>query len=409
MSFGIVFAVTLGVTALTVPITMRIARRVGAIAVPGDRRVHATPTPTLGGAAMYVGMLAGVGAASMLGQFRAAFEASGNVAAVVVAATIIFGTGIIDDVREVSAPAKLAGMVLAGSVLSLGGVTIFNLPLPFIGFTVLSPDLAALVTVVWVVTMANAVNIIDGLDGLAAGVMAIASGAFLLYSVKLDSAGALFAGNAGPLLAVVTLGVCVGFLPWNVHPARTFMGDTGALLLGLMMASSTIAVGGQSDDSFTGQSWFFFAPLVIPLLILGVPLIDMVFAILRRTTRRSGVATADKDHVHHRLMRLGHGHRRSVVILWAWTALLSVFALYPAMTGRSTLMVPVALAALALLGFTIVTPWFDRRRERRSSRRRRGPIPGASNPAGSPTGGSDGGSEEDRPSAGPPTQTRSAV
>ena len=168
MSFGIVFAVTLGVTALTVPITMRIARRVGAIAVPGDRRVHATPTPTLGGAAMYVGMLAGVGAASMLGQFRAAFEASGNVAAVVVAATIIFGTGIIDDVREVSAPAKLAGMVLAGSVLSLGGVTIFNLPLPFIGFTVLSPDLAALVTVVWVVTMANAVNIIDGLDGLAA-------------------------------------------------------------------------------------------------------------------------------------------------------------------------------------------------------------------------------------------------
>ncbi|MEI2652795.1 MAG: hypothetical protein V9G12_11715 [Microthrixaceae bacterium] len=123
------------------------------------------------------------------------------------------------------------------------------------------------------------------------------------------------------------------------------MGDSGALLLGLLMASSTIAVGGQSDDSFTGQSWFFFAPIVIPVLILAVPIGDMIFAILRRTTRRTGFATADKDHLHHRLLRLGHGHRQTVVILWMWTALLSAFALYPAITGRSTLMIPIAAAA----------------------------------------------------------------
>ena len=219
-------------------------------------------------------------------------------------------TGVIDDIREVRRLAKVAGIVLAGSILALAGISIVNVPLPIIGFTVLSPDLAALVTVVWVLVMANAVNLIDGLDGLAAGLMAIASGAFLLYGIKLDQSGALFRGNIGPLIAVVTLGVCLGFLVWNFHPAKIFMGDSGALLLGLLMASSTIAVGGQSDDSFTGQSWFFFAPIVIPVLILAVPIGDMIFAILRRTTRRTGFATADKDHLHHRLLRLGHGHRQ---------------------------------------------------------------------------------------------------
>jgi UDP-GlcNAc:undecaprenyl-phosphate GlcNAc-1-phosphate transferase len=127
------------------------------------------------------------------------------------------------------------------------------------------------------------------------------------------------------------------------------------------MASSTIAVGGQSDDSFTGQSWFFFAPIVIPVLILAVPIGDMIFAILRRTTRRTGFATADKDHLHHRLLRLGHGHRQTVVILWMWTALLSAFALYPAITGRSTLMIPIAVAAGALGLFTLLAPLVGRR------------------------------------------------
>ncbi len=138
------------------------------------------------------------------------------------------------------------------------------------------------------------------------------------------------------------------------------------------MASSTIAVGGQSDDSFTGQSWFFFAPIVIPVLILAVPIGDMIFAILRRTTRRTGFATADKDHLHHRLLRLGHGHRQTVVILWMWTALLSAFALYPAITGRSTLMIPIAAAAGALGLFTLLAPMVGRRGGER--RRRNEPV-----------------------------------
>ena len=123
----------------------------------------------------------------------------------------------------------------------------------------------------WVVGMANAINFIDGLDGLAAGIVAIAAGSFFLYGVRLDHVGVLGPGNIGPLLAIITVGVCLGFLPYNFHPAKIFMGDCGALLLGLLMAASTIAVGGPTDTAFSGQTFFFFAPLFIPLVILGVP------------------------------------------------------------------------------------------------------------------------------------------
>ena len=235
--------------------------------------------------------------------------------------------------------------------------------MPFVGFTVLPGDLSALVTVLWVVGLANAVNLIDGLDGLAAGIVAIAAGAFFLYGFRLLDAGVLDRANIGPLIAVVTAGICLGFLPANFYPASIFMGDSGALLLGLLLAASTVAVGGQSDDPFSGQAWFFFAPLVLPLFILGVPLLDTAFAVVRRATRRSGVATADKEHLHHRLMEMGHGHRRAVVILWAWTALLSGFVLVPVFTNRGNGIVPVGLLALGLLLFTLLAPRWIRNGE----------------------------------------------
>ncbi len=256
----------------------------------------------------------------------------------------------------VSAPAKTAGLVLAGSILTLAGVSTVFFRVPFLGIFSLSPDLSAFVTVCWVVGMANAMNLIDGLDGLAAGITAIASASFLVYSLRLEDVGVLAPGNAGPLLAVITLGVCLGFLPWNVHPARIFMGDCGALMLGTLMAAATMSVGGSTDAQYSGQSFFFLAPLFIPLVILGVPILDTVFAIVRRATRRSGVATADKEHLHHRLLKLGHGHRRAVAILWTWTALLSVAVLVPALTNRGAVLVPVAIVALALALFTVLHP-----------------------------------------------------
>jgi UDP-GlcNAc:undecaprenyl-phosphate GlcNAc-1-phosphate transferase len=356
----VVLVVAVVATAAAVVPLRILSRRTGALAQPGDRTVHATPTPILGGAAMFIGLLVALAVAATMGEFRAVFDAPGNVAGVVAAAAVIWLTGLIDDLREVSAPAKVAGMVLSGSILTLVGLSIIYFRVPFLGFTVLPPDMSALITVLWVVGLANAVNLIDGLDGLAAGIVAIGAGSFFLYGWRLLDVGVIDPSNVGPLLAVVTAGICLGFLPFNFNPASIFMGDSGALLLGLLLAASTVAVGGQSDDPFSGQSWFFFAPLVIPLFILGVPLVDTVFAVIRRARRRSGVATADKEHLHHRLMDLGHGHRRTVVILWAWTALLSGFVLVPVFTSRGNGIVPIGLVALALLLFTLLAPRLGR-------------------------------------------------
>ena len=354
---GLVAAVA---TTVTVPLSRSLAHRVGAVAAPDERRIHVRPTPTLGGLGMLVGFVAAFAAAAISGGYVATFRSVLEVGGILVAAVLMYAVGFLDDVREMSAPAKIAGTVLAGSVLALTGTSLVVFRVPFAGFVVLSPDLAAFVTVVWVIGMTNAINLIDGLDGLAAGIVAIASVAFFVYTLQLDDAGLLAPGNPAPLVAVATAGCCLGFLPHNLHPARTFMGDGGALLLGLLLATATIAVGGRTRDPFSGSTFFFFAPLVIPLVILGVPVSDTLFAIIRRARRRSGLATADKGHLHHRLMDLGHGQRRSVAILWAWTALLSAVAVYPTVTGSGDAFVLLALAGCALLLYTYFHPGLRR-------------------------------------------------
>ncbi len=358
----IVLSVALGTTLALTPLVRRLAIRLGAVVRPDERRVHESPTPTLGGLAMYGGFLAAMGVATRMGQFEGVFGDTSEALGVVLAATVIFAVGLVDDLREVSAPAKVAGQVLAGSLLSLFGVTMLFFRIPFGDIVLLSPDLAPLVTVLWVVGMANAVNLIDGLDGLAAGIVAIAAGAFFLYADRLFEENLLPDNSVSPLIVIIVLGMCLGFLPHNFHPARIFMGDGGSMLLGLLMATPTLLVGGQTNEGFSGQTFFFFAPLFIPFFILGVPIFDMAFAIVRRASRRTGVATADKDHLHHRLMRLGHGQRRSVVILWAWTAILSALVLYPAYTDRGNAVVPLAVAGLGVALYTLLHPQARRAR-----------------------------------------------
>jgi UDP-GlcNAc:undecaprenyl-phosphate GlcNAc-1-phosphate transferase len=344
--------VTFGVT----PVVRRVAVRIGAVVRPDERRVHERPTPTLGGVAMFAGLLAGVSTAWGMGSFDEVFAGNTEPLGLVVAAAIILLVGVIDDIVEVSAPAKVAGTVLAASVLVLSGVSMLNFRIPFAGIVVLSPDWSYLISVLWVLGMVQAVNLIDGLDGLAAGIVAIAAGTFFVYSLRLTDEGLLAASTLAPLVSIVVVGMCAGFLPWNRHPARIFMGDGGALMLGLLMAAATMMVGGRTDQEFSGQTFFFFAPLFIPLLILGVPILDTAWAIVRRAANRQGVATADKDHLHHRLMRLGHGHARSVAILWFWTLLLSGFVLVPTLTGRGDAVVPFVVAALALVLYTVLHP-----------------------------------------------------
>jgi len=353
----IVGAVAALATAAITPVVRRFAVGSGLVVAPDERNVHTAPTPSLGGTAMLGGLLAGVLAAWMIGDFSEVFAAPTEMLGVVSAAVVICVVGVIDDVRPVSAPAKVAGMVLAGSVLSLTGVALVVLRIPFLDVVLLSPDLSALLTVVWVVLLANALNLIDGLDGLAAGIVAIAAATFFLYALRLGDEGLLFEGNPGSVLAVIVVGICVGFLPHNVHPARIFMGDGGALLLGLLMAASTVSVGGRTEAAFSGQSFFFFAPVFIPVVILGVPLFDLAFAVVRRAaTPGLRVTAADKDHLHHRLLRLGHGHRRAVVILWGWSALLSGFVLWPTYSGDGDAIVPIGIAAIGLLLFTVLHP-----------------------------------------------------
>jgi UDP-GlcNAc:undecaprenyl-phosphate GlcNAc-1-phosphate transferase len=184
-----------------------------------------------------------------------------------------------------------------------------------------------------------------------------------MFAEHLDNADSIISDdNIGAVIAACVVGACLGFLPWNFHPAKIFMGDAGALTLGLLMAAATIAIGGNTDAEVRGQTFFFFAPLFLPLVILGVPIIDTAWSLLRRARNRSGLTIADKNHLHHRLMRLGHGQRRAVVILWAWTAILSGAVLVPVYTGDVLSVIPLAMAAVALLLFTLFAPGWQARR-----------------------------------------------
>jgi UDP-GlcNAc:undecaprenyl-phosphate GlcNAc-1-phosphate transferase len=292
--------------------------------------------------------------ASQLHTLSPLFRGSSDPIGLVLAASIIFTVGMVDDLREMSPPAKLSGQILAGTVLYLFGVNMLFFRVPFAGTTlVLSADLVPVLTVLWVVGMANAVNLVDGLDGLAAGIVGIASLAFFFYSHQLVHTGTIVQETSGPLFSIIVVGLCVGFLPHNFHPARIFMGDAGAMLLGLLMAASTMSVVGQTNNDFNGRTYFLFAPLVIPFFILGIPMLDTAYAIVRRAGRRANLAQADKNHLHHRLMRLGHGQTRSVLILWTWTALLSGLVLYPTLANRAISYVPFGIAALGVALYTL--------------------------------------------------------
>ena len=358
-AYVVVFAVALAPTAAVTPLCRAVAQRLSIMAPVTDRAVHSRPVAYLGGVAMLVGFLVAFGVAWTMTGFAPVFETASVPLGVALGAVVLCGVGTLDDVRDVSAPAKTAGVVLAGSVMYALGVSLLYFRVPvFDTLFVLGPDLAPLISVLWVLGMANAVNLIDGLDGLAAGIIAIAAGSFFLYGHKLATVGVeiISVDNPSPLVSVIVAGVCLGFLPWNFHPARIFMGDGGALMLGGLMAAATMLVGGQTSQTFSGQVYFFFAPLFIPFFVMGVPIVDTAFAIARRARNRSGLADADKEHLHHRLMGLGHGHRRSVVILWLWTGLLAVFVLIPVYTGEGDVWVPVAVLLAGLVLYTFFHP-----------------------------------------------------
>ena len=351
------------VTLIATPIVRSFAKKRNWVAVPDERKVHTVATPDVGGIAMFAGVVVALGLAWQMDRFSPLFRGNSEPRGILLAALLILVIGVIDDVRELSAPARVLATVGAAMILVQSGVTMFYFRVPFFGVIQLSSDWVPIVTVVWLLGMVQAINLIDGLDGLAAGIVAIGSTAFFIYSFHLSDLGLLSEPNIGPLIAVITIGVCVGFLPYNFNGASIFMGDGGAYLLGLLVAVSTSVVGGRADpttQAFSGQTYFFLAPLVIPIIILGVPIFDVAFAIVRRVSKRQGFSEADKGHLHHRLINLGHGPRRAVAILWLWTALLSALVLDPVFNKSATNFAPFGLVALVLFLYTVLHPDLER-------------------------------------------------
>ncbi len=353
-------------TFLTTPVVRQLALRIGWIDRPSDRKVHPKPTPTVGGLAIHLGVLAGLVAARFLPFLRTLYDTTSDLDAAAIAGTAIVMLGFVDDTRGVSAIGKLAGQVLVAGLVVLLGVQLLFVYFPGQGVLSLSADLAVPLTILWVVAMVNAVNLIDGLDGLAAGMVAIAAAAFFIYMAWPDPGEPVQATTTAVLSAIV-VGAAVGFLPWNFHPAKIFMGDSGALLLGLLMAVATISgIGRDTEGPLPGDLAVIAIPIAVPLLVLAVPLLDVVLAIIRRMRRGLGISHADKEHIHHRLLEIGHSHRQAVLLMYLWSALISGCALAVAFIDGGELVI--AIVAGAILVATVL-PRLIRDRSPRGSDR----------------------------------------
>ena len=290
-----------------------------------ERDVHKQPTPRIGGVAIFIAIASGVVAAGSFGWFESIFRDPGPIWAILGAGALIVVVGLLDDLIELDWTAKMGGQVAAAWILASSGVQIVSLPIG--GLTVGSFGVSLAITVFVVVLVMNAVNFIDGLDGLAAGVVGIGTMAFFIYSYLLaqQTSPTNYFSLAGMLSAVV-LGAIAGFLPHNFSPAKIFMGDSGAMLLGLMMATSAIAVTGSIDPATVTRNDLLPAliPLVLPVIILILPLLDLLLAVVRRIRRGQSPFAADREHLHHQLQDLGHSHRGAVLVFYHWTALVSM-------------------------------------------------------------------------------------
>jgi len=367
-AYLIVFLVAAGVTLLATPVVRWLALRTGAIYRPGDRTVHTRSLPTLGGLAMYLGLLAGLAVSYTLPFFQDVHEGNTEPLATVVTVTLVVALGIVDDTKGVLPLTKLTALIFAAGVLVLLGVQLAYVWIPFADggpdtfgqILIVSADLGVPLTILWVVMIANAVNLIDGLDGLAAGMVAIATGAFFYYMV--DSEGVFGDASQAALLAAVTAGMCIGFLPWNFHPAKIFMGDTGSLMLGTLVAIATISgVGRNPYAPSPGDFAAIAGPVLVPLLALFIPFLDVVAAIVRRTRRGQPIGHPDKEHLHHRLMDIGHSHRQAVLLMYLWSVLISGSALaVGVIDGRLTVGL-ILLGALALFLMTALPRLAGRR------------------------------------------------
>ncbi|OUZ11256.1 undecaprenyl-phosphate alpha-N-acetylglucosaminyl 1-phosphate transferase [Aeromicrobium sp. PE09-221] len=360
----VVFGIALAVTYLLASVARQSAHSLGAVAKVRDRDVHAVPMPYFGGPAMLLGLIAAFVVATQLPFLsRAGTTVFEDARAVLIGGAIICAVGIIDDVFELDALSKLAGQVFAGVVVVAMGVQFIYLPLPGTYFG-LDQIQAMILTVFVIVATVNAVNFVDGLDGLAAGIVGIGAIAFFLYAFVLAVENGESRAMSSALLTAGLAGACIGILPHNFFPAKMFIGDSGSMLIGFVLACSAISLTGQFpatsiSEGIGGADASFLAaylPIILPFAILLIPFLDMVLAVVRRTRAGQSPWAPDKMHLHHRLLEIGHSHRRAVLLMYASAALVAfgvvivslfsgwqlvvVFGVLAALTAAAMLLLP---------------------------------------------------------------------
>ena len=349
---AVVGLVAAAVTAGLVPLVAMLARRLGVLRWrtgegPGDPRV-----PVLGGLAMFGGLVVALAVAASLDTFVEVFAATSEPVGLIVGATAIVILGALDDLLDLSAALKLAGQIVSATLVSALGLQLQYFWLPSIGVVALSNNLGLVLTVMFLVAFINLVNLVDGLDGLAAGVTGIGAAAFLLYALGGGGATTGLVSSA-TLLAAITIGVSVGFLVHNWYPARIFMGDTGSMLLGLLLGAAGVAHVGRSSSPTTSE-FFASVPLVVPLIVLAVPLVDTMLTIVRRFRSDQPVTRADLGHLHHALVAAGHPHRRAVLVLYGWSVVAGLAVVGPLYLADTLVAALVVVLVLIVTGFTLV-------------------------------------------------------
>jgi UDP-GlcNAc:undecaprenyl-phosphate/decaprenyl-phosphate GlcNAc-1-phosphate transferase len=371
--------VAAGVTALVAPLVARLARRLGAIGWRAGESPRERPddvgllaVPTLGGLAMFAGLVVALAVAAPLEAFEELFVATSEPLGVVLGVTIIVLLGALDDLFDLSALLKLAGQILAATVVAVLGIQLQYFWLPGVGLVALSADLGLVLTVIFLVAFVNVVNLVDGLDGLAAGVVGIGALSFLLY-VLAGGGGAAIRLSSATLLATITVGVAAGFLLHNWYPARLFMGDTGSMLLGLVLGSAGIAHVGRSSLP-SASELVASVPLLVPLVVLAVPVLDTALTVVRRLLRDQPVTRADLGHLHHRLVAAGHSHRRAVGLLYVWSAAGGFAVVGPLYLPTAVVAAVLLVVVLAATGFTLAALPEDDERPAERRDERAGPV-----------------------------------
>ncbi|GAA4539362.1 MraY family glycosyltransferase [Pseudonocardia xishanensis] len=380
------------VTFLLVGLVRVLALRLGAVAWPRGRDVHVTPTPRWGGLAMFGGVLAGVGLAAQLPALRLAFDYSRDVQGVLLAAALLVAVGALDDRYELDAITKAAGQVTAAGVLVLFGVQFSMFWIPWGGggsgisgsTLVLGAEQGVVLTVVLTVALVNAMNFVDGLDGLAAGIGLIAATATCAFAIGLVQQNGNDANAYPPaLIASVLAGACLGFLPHNFNPSRIFMGDSGSMLIGLLLAAATTSASGKIVNTDADGSDFLalLAPLIVLLAVAFVPMLDLLMAVVRRTRAGMSPFSPDKMHLHHRLLEIGHSQRRAVLLIYLWAGILAFGAVALALIDDPVFVLWAVAFGLGVAVLATAVP-----RARTIGRARAGTT-GATGPAGPPRPG----------------------